>query len=128
MALNTCMTAQMQCNMGTAPAVFAPTMKMVSTSNQIAANIMDHVPFVNVPTFVMCNSKTNPAVIAATAAALGTPTPAPCTPVTPAPWSPGAPTVKLCNFPALNNSSKLTCVLGGMISFTSAGQTTHNIP
>jgi Domain of unknown function (DUF4280) len=127
-ALNTCTKAQIQCNMGVAPSAFLPTPKMVFTSNMFAANIGDHVPFMNILPFGMCNSKTNPAVIAATAAALGTPTPAPCTPATPTPWAPGSPTVKLCGMPALNDSSKLVCVLGGSISFMDAGQTSHNIP
>jgi hypothetical protein len=82
----------------------------------------------NIPPFGMCQSPSNPTVAAATAAALGVLTPMPCIPATPAPWVPGAPTVTLCNAPALDNTSKLTCIWGGVISFTNPGQTTHMIP
>ena len=128
MAMNTCAMAKMKCTMGLAPSIFAPTMKMVNTSNMIAANIMDFVPFMNIPPFGMCTSQANPVVAAATAAALGTPTPAPCIPLFPAPWKPGAPTVMLCNQPALNNSSTLNCAWAGVVTFADAGQTTHMIP
>jgi hypothetical protein len=86
-----------------------------------AATIMDHVPVTNIPTFGMCMAPTNPAVIAATAAALGTPTPAPCVPVLPAPWVPGSPTVTIGGMPALNNTSKCTCTWLGVITITVPG-------
>jgi hypothetical protein len=34
----------------------------------------------------------------------------------------------LNNFPALNNTSTLNCMWGGVITFTAPGQTTHMIP
>jgi len=67
-------------------------------------------------------------VAAATAAALGVLTPMPCIPNTPAPWVTGAPTVLLGYFPTLDNVSKLMCVWGGVIQFTSPGETTVNVP
>jgi hypothetical protein len=67
-------------------------------------------------------------VAAATAAALGVLTPMPCVPMTVAPWAPGAPTVLVAGMPALNDSSKLVCIWGGMISFSNPGQTTEMIP
>ena len=73
-------------------------------------------------------SPSNPAFIAATSAALGVPTPVPCTPVTPAPWAPGVPTVLITNIPVLDNTCKLVCSLGGMISITFPSQVTHNVP
>lgn len=65
------------CSMGAAPCTlaFLPTHK-VTGCKQPAANIMDHVPFLNVSGFGMCNSIANPTVAAATAAALGVLTPA----------------------------------------------------
>ena len=128
MPLQTCMGAMMTCSFGAAPSSLIPTPKTVMTSKKIAANILDHAPMVNVFPFGMCSSPANPAVAAATAAALGVPTPMPCIPNTPAPWVPGAPTVMLCNAPALDNSGKLMCTYTGVISFTDAGQTTHVIP
>lgn len=125
---NTCLGATMQCSFGMAPSTLIPTMKPVFTSNMIAANIMDHQPLVNVPPFGMCQSLANPTVSAATSAAMGVLTPMPCVPNTPTPWAPGSPTVMLCNSPALNNTSTLACLWGGVIQFTNPGQTTHNIP
>ncbi|MFN9744680.1 MAG: DUF4280 domain-containing protein [Betaproteobacteria bacterium] len=128
MANQTCMGAMMQCSQGVAPSSLIPTPKTVMTSNMVAANILDHIPMVNIPPFGMCRSPANPMVAAATAAALGVLTPMPCIPATPAPWVPGAPTVLLCGAPALNDSSKLTCLWAGTISINFAGQVTHQIP
>jgi Domain of unknown function (DUF4280) len=128
MAMQTCMGAMMKCTFGVAPSSLIPTPKTVITNNMMAANIMDHVPIMNIPPFGMCNSPSNPMVAAATAAALGVLTPMPCIPATPAPWVPGAVTVLLCNMPALNNTSTLNCIWGGVITFASPGQTNHMIP
>ena len=128
MPQQTCMGAMMKCTFGVAPSTLIPTPKPIMTSHMIAANIMDHVPIMNIPPFGMCNCPGNPMVAAATAAALGVLTPMPCIPNTPAPWSPGAATVMLQNFPALDNISMLTCIWGGVITFANAGQTTHMIP
>jgi len=124
----TCMGAMMTCTMGVAPSSLVPTPKTVMTSNMVAANILDHIPIVNIPPFGMCTSPANPTVAAATAAALGVLTPMPCIPNTPAPWVPGAPTVILTGAPALDNTCKLTCIWGGMIAFSTPGQFTHQIP
>lgn len=45
-----------------------------------------------------------------------------------APWAPGCAAVMIANMPALNNSSKLMCSFGGVISINFAGQATVNIP
>jgi len=123
-----CMGAMLKCSFGMAPSSLVPTPKPVMTSNVPAANIGDHVPMMNVMPFGMCQSLANPTVAGATAAAMGALTPMPCIPSTPAPWVPGAPTVMLCNLPALDNTSKLMCIWGGVIEITNAGQTTHEIP
>lgn len=128
MPMNTCLTGTMLCTFGTGPSTLVPTPRPILTSFLVAANIMDHKPLVNIPPFIMCTCPGNPTVAAATAAALGVLTPMPCVPNTPAPWAPGAPTVLLDKFPALNNTSKLTCIWGGVISITVPGQTTHLIP
>ncbi len=128
MAIQTCMTAMMNCTMGMAPSSLMPTPKPVLTSNMVAANILDHVPMLNIMPFGMCTCPGNPTVAASTAAAFGVLTPMPCVPVTPAPWVPGAPTVLLAGAPALNNSSKLICIWGGTISFATPGQFTNMIP
>ena len=124
-----CNNAQLMCTMGVAPSMLGVLpINMVMTSNQPAANIMDHKPIVNIRPFGMCTSPANPTVAAATAAALGVLTPMPCLPNTPTPWVPGAPTVILAKFPALNNTSKLMCMWAGVITVAMPGQLTHQIP
>jgi hypothetical protein len=128
MPIQTCMGAMMKCSFGMAPSSLVPTPKTVITSNMVAANILDHIPIMNIPPFGMCQSPANPMVAAATAAAMGVLTPMPCIPATLAPWVVGAPTVLLCNAPALNNTSTLMCNWGGVITFANPGQNTHMIP
>lgn len=119
----------MQCTFGTAPSTFVvlPTNQML-TSGQPAANIMDHIPMVNVMPFGMCTSPANPTVASATASAMGVLTPMPCKPDTPAPWVPGAPPVILAAAPALDDTSRLLCLWGGVISVLLPGQLTEQIP
>ncbi len=83
---------------------------------------------VNIPPFGMCMSLANPAVAAATAAALGVLTPMPCVPVTPAPWVPGSPTVPIGNMPALNNTCQCMCNWAGVITISVPGQVTTQVP
>jgi hypothetical protein len=125
-----CMTAQIQCSFGAAPAVLSviPAGPPVMANNMIAATIMSNIPVANIPPFGMCNSMSNPMVAAATAAALGAMTPMPCIPVTVAPWAPGSPTVLIGGMPALNNSSKLNCMWGGIIQILMPGSTTVMVP
>jgi hypothetical protein len=92
------------------------------------ANIMDHIPMVNIMPFGMCMSPANPTVAAATAAALGVLTPMPCIPATSTPWVVGAPTVLLGNFPTLDNVSQLICNWGGLITFVTPGEFTVDVP
>ena len=129
MPMQVCMGANMMCTFGMAPSylVVLPTNK-VFTNQMPDANIMDHVPMTNIMPFGMCMSIANPAVAAATAAALGVLTPMPCVPNTPAPWVIGAPTDLLGNFPALDNISTLTCIWGGVITFITPGEFTVTIP
>jgi hypothetical protein len=129
MAIHVCMGATLMCSFGLAPSslVVLPINRTM-TSSMVAANIMDHVPMVNIMPFGMCTSLANPTVAAATTAAMGVLTPMPCIPVTPAPWIPGSPTVMLGNMPALNNNCKLMCAWAGVIQVTIPGQFTEMIP
>ena len=129
MAMNVCHGAMLKCSFGLAPSsmVVLP-INRVMTSNVPAANIMDHVPILNIMPFGMCTSMANPTVAAATAAAMGVLTPMPCIPATSAPWMPGTPTVMLANQPDLNNTSKLMCMWAGVIEVIYAGQVTHIVP
>lgn len=128
MGMQVCLGATLQCSFGVAPSslVVLPQNRVLTAVPD--ANIMDNKPMVNILPFGMCSSPSNPAVIAATAAALGVLTPMPCVPVTPAPWVPGSPTVLIANMPALNNTSKLMCIWGGVIQIVAPGETTVMIP
>ncbi len=118
-----------QCTFGVAPgSLMVIPVSRVMAGGPPAANIMDNKPMANVMPFGMCQSMANPMVAAATAAALGVLVPMPCIPMTMAPWVPGAPTVLLGNMPALNNSSKLMCMWGGVISINLPGQFTVMVP
>ncbi len=133
MTFQVCLGADLKCDQAVPPGmsklvVLPPPLHTCLTSFKPAANIKDHVPFMNIMPFGMCNAKANPTVIAATSAAMGTPTPGACLPATPAPWSSGSASVKVDNQPALNKSSTLKCVYGGTISIVMEGQSTHKIP
>jgi hypothetical protein len=91
-----------------------------------AATIMDFIPLVNIMPFGMCQSPANPAVAAATAAAMGVLTPMPCIPVVTSPWAPGSEVVMINNLPVLRNTDTNMCTWTGVISITEAGQVTVN--
>ncbi|MCT4593101.1 MAG: DUF4280 domain-containing protein [Anaeromicrobium sp.] len=120
--------AMIQCSFGQAPGTLMvlPTNKVMATTP--AATIMDNKPMVNILPFGMCMSLSNPTVAAATTAALGVLTPMPCIPNTTAPWAPGCPSVLIGNKPALNNTSKLMCMWGGIIQIVQPSQMQTMIP
>lgn len=121
--------ASLWCSMGTAPSsLIVLTANVVLDDNLDAANIMDHVPMMNIMPFGMCQAIANPTVAAATTAAMGVLTPMACLPNTPSPWTPGASTMLIDNHPALNHTSLCVCVWGGVINITEPGQMTTDIP
>jgi hypothetical protein len=117
-----------QCSFGSAPSSLTvlPVSRVMSMTP--CANITDNAALVNIMPFGTCTSILNPIVAAATASALGVLTPMPCIPVTPAPWSPGCSTVKIGSVAALNSSSTCSCIWGGQISITYAGQVRMEVP
>jgi hypothetical protein len=115
--------AALACSFGAAPSELTVLpVSQVSCSKMPAATISDFVPVENIAPFGMCSSPTNPEVIAATTAALGVPTPAPCVPATTTPWTPGAPTVSYGKINALNDASTCLCSWAGVITITDPGQ------
>lgn len=114
--------AALQCTFGAAPGTLnvLPANQVMSTAP--AATSLDNVPAMNVAPFGMCQSPSNPAVVAATAAKLGVFTPVPCLPVLVAPWLPASTKVFIKGKPALTNESKCTCAWGGLVSINVAGQ------
>lgn len=123
-----CAGAMLKCSFGAAPGALAVLPLNAVQTGAADATIMDSKPLVNIASFVMCTSLGNPAVAAATAAALGVLVPMPCVPMTSAPWVPGEPTVLIGNMAALTNASKLMCNAGGVIEVTVPGQTTVLLP
>lgn len=122
MATLVCMGASLQCSFGLAPSTLVVLPVKGIMAGTPAANITDSAPFVNVPPFGMCTSIANPAVAAATAAALGVLTPMPCIPTVVTPWVPGSPKVMVRNLPAVDLTCKATCAFGGLIQILTPGQ------
>ncbi|GAA3591339.1 DUF4280 domain-containing protein [Flavivirga amylovorans] len=123
MANLVCNGASISCSFGTATSVFTvlPENK-VNADSMPAATVNDYVPLENIMSFGECSSETNPLVIAATAAAQGVETPAPCIPNTVSPWSPGISDVLINEMKALDNNSTCDCLWAGSISFSDAGE------
>ncbi len=125
MGVSVCGGATMSCSFGAAPSTLMvlPTNKVVQTLP--FANIMDNKPMVNILPFGVCSCPANPVVAAATATPPpGVLKPQACIPVTAAPWSPGNPIVLIANMPIIDNTSKLMCSYGGVISIVNPGQVT----
>lgn len=79
-----------------------------------------------VPPFGMCMSMANPAVQAATSAALGVLTPVPCTPALAGPWQCQNSNMLVGGLPALTIDGKAVCSIGaGNISILNAGQNSY---
>jgi hypothetical protein len=123
------MGATLQCSFGAAPStlVVLPVNRVMGEGPP-AANIMDHVPLVNIMPFGVCSSIANPTVAAATTAALGVLTPMPCVPATMSPGVTGAPTVLLGNQPSLDNVSKCMCNWGGVVTIVNPATVKTMIP
>lgn len=115
--------ASVQCTMGLAPGQLLVTSQAtVLAGGMPAATVTDAVPMTNVTPCGMCTSLSNPQVAAATAAAMGVLTPAPCTPVTTGPWTCGD-TPLVGGIKALSIDATLTCSYGGTIRIVAPGQT-----
>lgn len=129
MSICVCTGAVLQCSFGLAPSTLAVLpINRTMIGGLPVATIMDSAPFVNILPFGMCHSPANPMVIAATAAALGVPTPMPCVPMPAGAWLVGVPNVLLGNKPILNYTSKLMCTWGGIIQIVFPGQATTMLP
>jgi hypothetical protein len=121
--------AQLICSFGALPAalVVLPHAR-VQIEGRPVANVMDHAPIVNIPSFGLCHCPANPAVAAATAAAMGAPTPAPCVPATATPWAPGVPTVLAGGLPVVSNVCLCACTWGGSVTIALPGAVETLVP
>lgn len=110
--------ALLKCTMGLTPTVFVadplPGAPMVLGALP-AATIVQVLPS-NILPFGMCKSIANPTVAAATAAALGALTPAPCLPTPAGPWAPPSVVTSINMLPLATVASKCVCAFGGLIS------------
>ena len=113
--------AAIRCSMGLTPSVLNVPAAVVLATTPVAT-VFDIGPQVNIPPFGMCVSLLNPAVAAATTAALGVLTPQPCTPVPAGPWAPGAVTTAVQGSPCLLATSQCACSFGGVISVVAPAQ------
>jgi Domain of unknown function (DUF4280) len=119
---NVTATATLTCSFGMAPSTLnvLPTNRVL-VEGKPAGTIQDMIPITNIPPFGMCTTPSNPAVAAATSAAMGVLTPAPCMPVIPAPWTPGAVLTQIGNMPALTSTCTCQCTWGGVITVGNPG-------
>jgi hypothetical protein len=110
--------------MGTTPSILVVLPKPVTASapGMSLATIADTVPVTNIATFGMCLSVANPAVQAATTAASGVFTPAPCVPATAGVWAPGSTSVAVRGVPAVPQTAVCNCVWAGIVSVVQPGQ------
>lgn len=122
MSLAVCSGALCSCSFGMTPSALRVSSQNKCMSPASLATIEDNAAMKNVMPFGLCKSMSNPTVASATAAALGTLTPQPCTPMITKLWMPGSDKVFFGGKPALTSDSKLSCMYGGVISIVNAGQ------
>src|SRR5689334_15057821 len=96
--------ATLKCDQGTSTGSLAVLpLQGTSADEKPGATVDDYVPMLNIPTFGMCQTQSNPQVAAATSAAQGVLTPQPCVPVTTSAWSPGSSIVTINGIKALTD-------------------------
>jgi hypothetical protein len=96
--------AIIQCDQGSAPGLFTPTYNQTIKINAfLVSTKADKIPFVNIPSFVICKKTQKPCVPAATE------------------WKDTYP-VKIKGQPALIGKSCHNCAIGGKIGFLTSGQ------
>ncbi|MBO4457632.1 MAG: DUF4280 domain-containing protein [Butyrivibrio sp.] len=116
-------TGMCMCTMGTAPAPLNVTNNAkVLADGKPCGTIIDAQGLANVGPFGMCISLANPAVAAATAAALGVLTPQPCVPAVTGTWIPTKSKVLIEGKPCLSSDCKAVCAYAGSLSVSFAGQ------
>jgi len=115
--------ATLVCSFGTTPSTFnatsAPTVLM---QGKPVGTLTDGKGMVNIQSFGMCRSLANPAVAAATTAALGVLTPQPCVPATLGAWLPSKSMVIAKGKPCLTQECKCMCTFGGSVTIINPGQ------
>ncbi len=124
MSFSLCTGGMLQCPFGASPAPFSVLpASCVLAAGRPAGVVTDVAPLVNIPSFGMCSSLSNPTVASATSAAMGVLTPMPCVPVPTGSWLVPSTKVFIGGQPAITDGSKLACAWGGQISVQFPGQT-----
>lgn len=102
----TVMGARLKCSCGVAPGfLLIPIPKGTTINGKPVATEMDFIPFVNIPTFGICENKG-----------------VPCTPATAVPWIKTKIDTKVMELSAVTTDSCLVCALGGLITVETSGQ------
>lgn len=111
------------CSMGTNPSILNGTsnLKVLAEGKPLMV-ITDATAGVNIVGFGMCTSLANPAVAAATTAALGVLTPMPCVPAVTGAWIPNNVKVLVGGQPCLTLGACCVCMYGGKIDIINPGQ------
>ena len=118
--------ASLTCSLGTSISTFKATAApFVLVGGKTAGNITDLGSGINISPFGLCSSLANPAVAAATTAALGVLQPQPCTPQ-PTMWTlgSGSTNILIGGKPCLTQDCQCSCGFGGTISVADPGQMT----
>ena len=119
-------TATVMCTFGVGTSTLVSTNKIM-VENKPILTVNDCSFGANVLPFPMCSAPSNPAVIAATAAAMGVPTPSTCLGTFLGPWVPERADILFGGQPCVTEKCSLNCLWGGMIKIISPGQTTTSI-
>ncbi len=102
----TVMGARLKCSCGVAPGfLLIPIPKGTTINGKPVATEMDFIPFVNIPTFGVCENKG-----------------VPCTPATAVPWVKTKKDTTIMELSAVTTDSCLVCELGGLITVETSGQ------
>ena len=96
------------------PLIVADPLRKMKLNGKSVAVATD-ISVYNISTFGMCNNINNPAVAAATAAAQGVLTPAPCVPAVVGSWNNTAKKTQINGVGAVREDSTLNCTYGGYI-------------
>ena len=112
----------LKCSMGTSPGTFTGGCVKVFVTNKPGGTVADTAMGKNIAPFGLCMSLANPAVAAATAAAVGILTPMPCTPTVTGPWTPGAVHAVFEGKAALLQTDTASCAFAGTITVVDPGQ------
>ena len=129
MPMQVCMGASMMCTFGMAPSslVVLPTNKVL-TNMMPDANIMDHIPMVNIMPFGMCMSPSNPSVGRRHRRGAGCAHSHALHSGNPRAVDSGRDHRPDRQLPGVDNASQLMCTWGGVITFVTPGEFTVMVP